>query len=200
MVHGIIKQSNGHIEVYSEPDIGTTFRIYLPAVEEQVTAPKALDNGKSMGGAETIVLVEDEKTVRQLALHAFQSRGYEVQTAIDGKDAMLVAEERRRPIDLLVTDVVMPRMSGRELAEALRSAFPKMKVLYPSGYTDDAVVRHGVLRKQVSFLQKPYTPRSLTRKVRAVLDETNSTAKSAAQSIRGAHSNYAKNTFDKTTR
>jgi two-component system cell cycle sensor histidine kinase/response regulator CckA len=170
VVHGIIKQSNGHIEVYSELNVGTTFKIYLPAVNDQVPAPTLLDSGKSMMGVETILLVEDERAVRGLALHAFQSCGYKVLTATDGRDAMLVAEKCRGPIDLLVTDVVMPRMGGRELAEALRSAFPKMKVLYTSGYTDDAVVRHGILRKEVAFLQKPYTPISLTRKARAVLD------------------------------
>ena len=172
VVHGIVKQSHGHIEVHSELNAGTSFRIYLPAVEEQVTSPRALDSGKSMGGAETIMLVEDERAVRGLALYAFKSRGYEVLTATDGIDAMLVAKQYRGVIDLLVTDVVMPRMGGRELAEALRPLFPQMKVLYTSGYTDDAVVRHGVIGKDVSFLQKPYTPLSLTRKVRAVLDDT----------------------------
>jgi two-component system cell cycle sensor histidine kinase/response regulator CckA len=174
VVHGIVKQSDGHIEVYSELGVGTTFKIYLPAVEEQVAAPEAPEGGKSLGGAETILLVEDEKAVRGLAFHAFQTKGYEVLTAIDGRDAILVAEAFRGSIDLLVTDVVMPRMGGRELAEALRPAFPKMKVLYTSGYTEDAVVRHGILRKEVSFLQKPYTPLSLARKVRAVLDEAGS--------------------------
>ncbi len=174
VVHGIIKQSNGHIEVYTEPGVGTTFKIYLPAVQEQVSALKAVDGGKWMGGAETILLVEDEKAVRGLALQAFQAHGYKVLTATDGKDAMRVAEVYHGPIDLLVTDVVMPRVGGRQLAEALRLALLKMKVLFTSGYTDDAVVRHGILQKEVSFLQKPYTPLSLMRKVRAVLDETNS--------------------------
>jgi signal transduction histidine kinase/CheY-like chemotaxis protein len=176
VIYGIVKQSNGHIEVYSELNIGTTFKIYLPAVEFPITAPKELDYGKSACGGETILLVEDEKAVRGLALHAFQSHGYDVLTAIDGKDAMLVAERSRCPIDLLMTDVVMPRMGGRELAEALRSMFPMMKVLYTSGYTDDAVVRHGIVQKEVSFLQKPYTPLSLARKVRSVLDEMNCVA------------------------
>ena len=175
VVHGIIKQSNGHIQVYSELDVGTTIKIYLPAVEQHVTAPNALDRGKPMCGIETILLVEDENVVRELALHAFESHGYKVLPAADGKDAMLIVEEYLGTIDVLVTDVVMPRMGGLQLAEALRSRFPKMRVLFTSGYTDDAVVRHGILRKEVSFLQKPYTPLSLTRKVRAVLDETNST-------------------------
>jgi CheY-like chemotaxis protein len=178
VVDGIIKQSNGHIEVCSEPDVGTTFKIYLPAVAEQVAVPKALDSGQAIGGAETILLVEDEKAVRGLALQTFQSNGYQVLTAADGRDAMLVAEEFRGPIDLLMTDVVMPGMGGRQLAESLRSAFPKMKVLYTSGYTDDTVVRQGIFRKEVAFLQKPYTPLSLTRNVRAVLDGTTCVATS----------------------
>jgi ParB/RepB/Spo0J family partition protein len=104
VVHGIIKQSNGHIEVCSEPDVGTTFKICLPAAAEQVAVPKALDSGQAIGGAETILLVEDEKAVRGLALQTFQSNGYQVLTAADGSDAMLVAEEFRGPIDLLITD------------------------------------------------------------------------------------------------
>jgi two-component system cell cycle sensor histidine kinase/response regulator CckA len=178
VVDGIIKQSNGHIEVCSEPDVGTTFKIYLRAVADQVAVPKALDSGQAIGGAETILLVEDEKAVRGLALQTFQSNGYQVLTAADGRDAMLVAEEFRGPIDLLMTDVVMPGMGGRQLAESLRSAFPKMKVLYTSGYTDDTVVRQGIFRKEVTFLQKPYTPLSLTRNVRAVLDGTTCVATS----------------------
>jgi PAS domain S-box-containing protein len=174
VVHGIIKQSNGHIDVYSEPDVGTTFKIYLPAIEAQINASETLDGDKSTRGSETILLVEDERVVRGLALHALESRGYKVLSAIDGKDAMRVVAEYRGAIDLLVADVVMPRMGGRELAATLRPQFPKMKVLYTSGYTDDAVVRHGILRKEVSFLQKPYTPVSITRKIRAVLDDTSS--------------------------
>jgi two-component system cell cycle sensor histidine kinase/response regulator CckA len=181
-VHGIVKQSNGHIEVHSKLNLGTTFKIYLPAADgispsqrrtgEQDPALKASDRVTAIGGAETILLVEDEEAVRGLALHILQSYGYKVLSAAGGTDALRISEEGRSAIDLLVTDVVMPRMGGRELADALRSAFPKMKVLYTSGYTDDAVVQHGILQKEVSFLQKPYTPLSLTRKVRAVLDET----------------------------
>jgi CheY-like chemotaxis protein len=183
VVHGIIKQSNGHIEVYSELDAGTTFKIFLPAVEEQILTSKEAHSGKSVAGVETILLVEDERAVRELALNAFQSHGYKVLTATDGRDAILVAEEYRGSIDLMVTDVVMPRMGGRELAETLRSAFPKMKVLYTSGYTDDAVVRHGILRKEVAFLQKPYTPLSLARKARTLLDETKPLATSGGNGL-----------------
>jgi len=175
VVHGIVKQSNGHIDVYSEPGVGTTFKIYLPAVGDQVSALKVVDGGKWVGGSETILLVEDETAVRGLALQAFQSQGYKVLTASDGRDAMRVAQAYCGSIDLLVTDVVMPRMGGRDLSQALRPTLPKMKVLYTSGYTDDAVVRHGILQKEVAFLQKPYTPRSLTRKVREVLDSLSAT-------------------------
>jgi two-component system cell cycle sensor histidine kinase/response regulator CckA len=178
VVEGIINQSNGYIEVCSELGVGTTFKVYLPAVNEQVTAPKALDSGQTTGGIETILLVEDQTEVRELALHAFQSHGYRVLTATDGVEAMLVAKDDRSgsSIDLLVTDVVMPHMGGRQLADAMHVISPNMKVLYTSGFTDDVVVRNGILRKEVAFLQKPYTPLSLTRKVRALLDETTSMA------------------------
>jgi PAS domain S-box-containing protein len=171
VVHGIVKQSGGYIEVYSELTVGTTFKIYLPAVELPVSAQTVTDSVKAIGGGETIVLVEDEAAVRELAFQSLKARGYNVLRAIDGRDALRVIEKWLEPIDLLVTDVVMPLMGGRELAELLRSTHPKTKVLYTSGYTDDVVVRHGILEKEVSFLQKPYTPLSLTRKVRQVLDE-----------------------------
>ncbi len=173
VVDGIVRQSNGHIEVYSEPDIGTTIKIYFPAVEDQVTATKAAVSVRSMRGVETILLVEDEREVRELASHVFQSHGYEVLVANDGTEAMLIAKKFLGLIDLLVTDVVMPRMGGPELANTLQSLYPKIKVLYTSGYTDSTVIRHGLLQEQVSFLQKPYTPHSLTSKVRAVLDTAN---------------------------
>lgn len=172
MVFGVIKQSGGNIEVYSELGYGTTFKIYLPAVVERATSPTKRDSGTfRIGGTETILLVEDEDGVRGLALLVLQSRGYTVLAASDGKDAMRVIDKHRVPIDLLVTDVVMPGMDGRDLAEVLRPRFPQMKVLFSSGYTDDAVVRHGVLHEEVFFLQKPYTPLSLAKKVREVLDK-----------------------------
>ncbi len=171
MVYGIVKQSGGNIEVYSEPGFGTTFKIYLPAVADRESRSNKLDSGNNFGGTESILLVEDEDGVRGLALLVLQSKGYKVLAATDGRDALRVLDKHPDPIDLLVTDVVMPGLDGRDLEETLRRRFPQIKVLFTSGYTDDAIVRHGVLHDEVSFLQKPYTPLSLARKVREVLDK-----------------------------
>jgi CheY-like chemotaxis protein len=171
VVHGIVKQSGGHVDVYSEPGIGTTFKIYFPAVEDQLSITKETAPSQNLRGTETIFLAEDEDGVRGLALLILQSYGYKVLAARDGKDALRVAENHRGPIDLLITDVVMPNLDGRDLAEALRPKYPRMKVLFVSGYTDDAVVRHGLLQEEVAFLQKPYTPLALALKIRQVLDQ-----------------------------
>jgi CheY-like chemotaxis protein len=166
-----VQQSGGHVEVYSEVGAGTTFKVYLPAV----TAADAAAGAESMkvrGGTEKVLLVEDQPEVRQFTEMALQTYGYTVIAAADGRDALRRVEEGRPAIDILVTDVVMPRMGGRELAAALRRVYPGLKVLFLSGYTDDAIVRHGVLQADVAFLQKPYTPLSLARKVRDVLDHS----------------------------
>jgi hypothetical protein len=172
VVHGIVKQSGGNIDVYSEPDIGTTFRVYLPTVQQPAAAASAEARGVPKFGSETILLVEDEESVRDLATFVLRECGYTVMTAPQGLAALQLMATCREQIDLLVTDVVMPEMGGRKLAETLLAEHPELKVLFMSGYTDDAVVRHGVLQANANFLQKPFTPNSLADKVRAVLDQT----------------------------
>ena len=171
VVLGVVKQSGGHVEVYSEVGHGTTFKVYFPAVRQKASPSTIIDAGNGGRGAETVLLVEDEDGVRGLAILVLQRYGYKVLAANNGKEAMRIAEKHQGGIDLLVTDVVMPGMGGPELAEALRPLFPRLKVLFSSGYTDDAVVRHGLLQEKVAFLQKPYMPLALARKVRQVLDE-----------------------------
>jgi two-component system, cell cycle sensor histidine kinase and response regulator CckA len=172
VVHGIVQQSSGHIGVYTELNVGSAFKVYLPAISGSVKKHRAPDViHQAIDGDETILLVEDEDSVRQIALLALQRQGYKVHSAASGEEAMEILRRRHDEIDILVTDVVMPGMSGRQLAEALQPMFPAMKVLYLSGYTDDAVVRHGILQAEVAFLHKPYTPMILLKKVRQVLDQ-----------------------------
>lgn len=170
-VYGIVKQSGGNISLYSEPQHGTTFKVYLPAVDEPVE-PQSHDRDgeKAIVGTETVLLVEDDDAVRDIAALSLQTYGYTVLPAENGNQALRIVERHRGQIDLLLTDVVMPGMSGRELAEVLGVQYPKLKVLFVSGYTDDSVIRHGILHVDVAFLQKPYSPTSLARKVREVLD------------------------------
>jgi hypothetical protein len=171
VVHGIIKQSGGNIDVYSEVGVGTTFRIYLPAVQQQAAALSDIAREAPSHGSETILLVEDEESVRDLATLVLRECGYTVMTAPEGLAALQLMATCREQVDLLVTDVVMPEMGGRKLAETLLAEHPELRVLFMSGYTDDAVVRHGVLQANANFLQKPFTPNSLADKVRAVLDQ-----------------------------
>ncbi len=172
VVHGIIRQSNGQIGAYSEPGIGTTIKIYLPEADSpsNVATPRVGTPSVTARGTETILLVEDEAGVRAIALLALESQGYTVIAAEDGADALRILDKHHGPVDMLLTDVVMPGMNGRQLAEHLRVLHPSMHTLFMSGYTDDTVVRHGILQAEVAFLQKPYTPSSLLRKVRQVLD------------------------------
>ncbi|MBK7973445.1 MAG: PAS domain S-box protein [Deltaproteobacteria bacterium] len=172
VVHGIVEQSGGHLELDSEVGVGSTFRLCFPAVIESIAA--RIDGQAESGtrGTETILMVEDEETVRRLGERVLKSYGYRVLTAVDGRHALEVLAATRLPIDILVTDVVMPNMDGRELSDRLRTQQPTLKVLYTSGYTDDAVIRHGVDHAEVAFLQKPYTPLVLVRKVRDLLDRS----------------------------
>jgi PAS domain S-box-containing protein len=171
MVYGIVKQSGGYIWPYSEPGFGTTFKIYLPrvATEPEVIELKQASESLPRGNA-TILLVEDEAMVRGVAHHVLERQGYTVLTAGHPGEALPLSNQYGGPIDLLITDVVMPGMGGRDLAERMTSSYPEMQILYMSGYTDDTIVHHGVLEPGVNFLQKPFSPTSLVRKVRDVLE------------------------------
>jgi signal transduction histidine kinase/ActR/RegA family two-component response regulator len=170
-VFGIVKQSGGHIEVFSEVGLGTKFKIYLPrdtSGAPMATSPRAKEPVR--GGTETVLLVEDDEGVRTLAATVLHQHGYTVLGARDGGDALMICAARAEPIDLIVTDIVMPHFSGRHLAEQLAGRRPPMKVLFMSGYADDAIFHHGVLESGTPFLQKPFTPEALARKVRELLD------------------------------
>ncbi len=171
VVHGVVTQSEGHVEVYSEVGQGTTFKIYLPAVKERRPTARSVHGVHPLPrGSETVLLVEDEDAVRALARHVLTSCGYTVLEAADGREAVRVAEQHPGRIDLVVSDVVMPYLGGRQLIERLAAVRPGLKALFLSGYTDDAVVRHGILEAEYAFLQKPFTPTALAQKVREVLD------------------------------
>jgi PAS domain S-box-containing protein len=170
-VYGIVKQSEGILEVHSQVGLGTTFKVYLPLVEEKVTPRKSsVPFSAAPEGHETVLLVEDEDSVRALARIVLLSRGYVVLEAKHGLHALQVAAEHPGPIQLLVSDVIMPKLAGPELARQLLALHPTMKVLFLSGYTDEAVLPHGILQDDANFLQKPFSPTALTHLVREVLD------------------------------
>jgi PAS domain S-box-containing protein len=171
MVYGFVKQSGGHIEVDSELASGTTFKVYLPRTEEAVPAGRSLQDFVMIPrGTETILLVEDQDAVRSFARHVLLAAGYTVLEAQDGEDALWVARQRQGPIHLLLTDVVMPRMNGRQLADLLCRERPETRVLFISGHADETITRCGVPPVSGAFLQKPFNPARLARTVREVLD------------------------------
>ena len=182
MVYGVVVQSGGHVAVESKVGKGSSFKVYLPRVESVVPA-EALPPAEALKGSETILLVEDEEPVRRLASEILQASGYTILEASGGLDALQVCETYSGGIQLMVTDVVMPGMSGRELADELSSVRSEMKVLYVSGYTEDAIGEYGVLEEGVNFLQKPFRPSDLARKVRDVLDAVRVTPAQSVEKV-----------------
>jgi two-component system cell cycle sensor histidine kinase/response regulator CckA len=171
VVYGIVKQSGGFVWVSSEPGRGATFKVYLPRVDELVEAQAQAPSVQgAAGGSETVLVAEDDPSVREIVANVLTRKGYRVLRAPDGQTALAMARAQQGEIQLLVTDIVMPGMTGRQLAEAFAVARPGVRVLYISGYTDDAVVRQGVLAEGLPYLQKPFTPGALALKVREVLD------------------------------
>jgi len=172
VVQGIVEQSGGHMEVNSLPGLGTTFKVYLPAVEEPLTTTSQnAPTKRSKGSGEKILLVEDEESVRDVTSHLLERLGYRVLEASSGEEALRLAEASREKIELLITDLVMPGINGRQLADSLRIRDPRLKVLFQSGYTADAVVHHGIVDAERTFLQKPFKLEALDKKVREILDQ-----------------------------
>jgi len=170
-VFGIVKQSGGHIEVYSELGVGSVFKVYLPReVNGSEPTPIPIQEKAALQGKGTVLVVEDEPGVRNLVRMVLEGHGYTVLVARDGLEGLRVAEQHLGALDLLVTDVIMPGLNGREMAERLQASRPNLRTLFLSGYTDDAIVRHGVLSGEVPFLQKPFTPSDLAQKVGEVLE------------------------------
>jgi CheY-like chemotaxis protein len=170
-VYGIIKQSGGSIWVYSELGVGTSFKIYLPRTDSPTPSePDSTAKQEHVGGTETILVVEDQDEVRRVIEVTLGRRGYTVLAATGAQEAERLLDAHTGAVHLLLTDVVMPSVSGRQLAESLLRRQPHLRVLYMSGYTDDAIVRHGVLAGEMAFLEKPFTNATLLRAVRMALD------------------------------
>jgi CheY-like chemotaxis protein len=170
-VFGIVKQSGGSIWVYSELGKGTTFKVYLPRIDQAAPASAATgDAGRQLRGTETILLVEDSESVQKLICAVLAQQGYTVLTAGDGESALRLLHQHQGPLHLLMTDVVLPGMGGPEIAAQVSQARPGIKVLFCSGYTERGVIENGALASGSAFLQKPFTPESLGRKIRDVLE------------------------------
>ena len=170
-VFGIVEQNDGVIEVYSEPEKGSSFKVYFPRVANQTSNLKDLKTPVPTGGQETVLVVEDEEIVRNMVVKVLKRLGYQVLSASSGDKALGLAESYNNPIDLLLTDVIMPHMNGRQLAGKLSESRPDIKVLYASGYTHNVIAHHGVLSEGVEFITKPYSLDRLSSRVREVLDK-----------------------------
>ena len=170
-VYGIVKQNNGLINVYSEPDHGTTFRIYLPRTESMDEVKTTVSEEKPLRGTQTILLVEDEESILNLGKVILTEFGYTVLTAQTPGEAVNLAERHKGPLHLLIADVVMPEMNGRELEEKISALRPGIKTLFMSGYTADVIAHQGVLEAGIKFLEKPFSLRTLAEKVREALED-----------------------------
>jgi DNA-binding NtrC family response regulator len=170
-VYGIVTQHKGHVHVYSEPGTGTTFKIYLPKSVAQIEKlPDRVGIGQGKRGQETVIVAEDDEGVRLLTCEILEKHGYRVISAKDPEEFLRLVDDLGGDIDLMLTDVIMPGMNGKQLFERIRAGHPEMKVVYMSGYTDDVIAHHGILETGVHFIQKPFSIQSLTEKVRLVLD------------------------------
>jgi CheY-like chemotaxis protein len=167
--YGIICQSGGDIRVYSEPNCGTTFKIYLPRTDATLDSMGISEPQPLSSGTESVLVVEDDPAVRMLTVTILQNCGYQVQESTNAFEALILLK-RNPKFDLVITDVIMPQMSGKELHDQIKSQLPQIKVLLMSGYTDDALAHHGVLDESLSFLEKPFSPAKLAKKVREVFD------------------------------
>jgi two-component system cell cycle sensor histidine kinase/response regulator CckA len=169
-VYGIVKQSGGDVWVYSEVGVGTTFKVYLPRVDEAVPLARAQGPSRPLGGSETVLLVEDEAALRELLREVLEANGYSTLVARDGAEALQIVDAHGGPIQIAVTDVILPDMTGPQVVEIVAQARPEMKVLYISGYSDESVVRHGLIGPGRAFLSKPFGPEALLQKLRSCLD------------------------------
>jgi two-component system, cell cycle sensor histidine kinase and response regulator CckA len=170
-VYGIVRQNNGFVNVYSQPGKGTAFKIYIPRhIEEAETEQKRKIEKSFTGGDETVLLVEDEPSMLQIGRTLLERLGYKVLATKSPAEAIKMAQEHKNGIHLLITDVIMPEMNGRELADKLLSLYPELKLLFMSGYTADVIARHGVLDPGVKFVQKPFTIKDLANKIRETLE------------------------------
>jgi CheY-like chemotaxis protein len=170
-VEGIVKQLGGHISVFSELGVGTTFKVYFPWVDSSIDSVVSSPVETLLTGTETILLVEDEESIRNLAVRILKRAGYTVVESSNGEEALQLSAAHKGPLDLLITDVVMPRMSGPEVAEHLMTLRPGLKILYFSGYTDDMTLAHGLSESHTAFLQKPFEIDNFLAKVREVLSD-----------------------------
>jgi CheY-like chemotaxis protein len=168
-VYGIVKQSRGSIWVYSEPEKGSTFKIYLPVAAGETEAPLPATDAHLLRGTETVLVVEDQLDVRELIEKTLSRYGYTVLTATNGLEATAIAQAHKGPIHVMLTDVILPGASGRDTAKQVVATRPSLRLLYMSGYTDDAIVQHGILEPGLAFIQKPFSGEALARRIREVL-------------------------------